>query len=172
MDPAYRSSTNFTNFTPTTSYPFDWTMPDGFMSGFTSTNYPGRTTGYSPNLSCPGGWALLNYDAWLAILGHFSGALGEHITSANHFTISTSDHLRNAGLIIEPDGQTCTLFLPSAGYRANDGAYRNVENVALYWLGNYSDLLGWKIEWSNAGNLDRSLKYRSYGASARCIGGI
>ncbi|NDV45978.1 hypothetical protein D0T49_02850 [Paludibacter sp. 221] len=153
------------SFIKVSLHPYNWV--DVAMVATADLNWrnPKNST-YDP---CPVGWRVPAQGEWSDIFrgGSTSGASSAAV--ANTWTWHDAAN-GTAGYEIKPDGETTTLFLPAAGYRAyNTAELHNVGSGGHYWIGSFNNVYSYHLAFSNSLVYPADISCRANGLSVRCI---
>ncbi|NDV47727.1 hypothetical protein D0T49_11780 [Paludibacter sp. 221] len=152
------------SFIKAPSYPYNWVdVTKAVTADLNWRNQKNAT--YDP---CPTGWRVPAQGEWSDIFrgGSAPGVKATAVTN----TWSWYSAGGTNGYEVKPDGETTTLFLPAAGYRAySNGELYTVGVNGYYWSGSLSSVYSLNLAFNGSIVYPAALDSRSRGFSVRCI---
>jgi uncharacterized protein (TIGR02145 family) len=172
-----RGATDVTNFTVSTVWPYDWTIPEGYntskplSSSYHQDDYLWRNHKNGTNDPCPDGWHVPSQSAFGAIFkGTADADVPANATANTWSSTGTWGADGSGGYAVKPDGVTPTLFFPAAGYRSDGtGALYAVGLTGRYWSSTTGATGAFGLGLNSGRVYPAGIYTRGAGFSVRCV---
>ncbi|NDV47842.1 hypothetical protein D0T49_12370 [Paludibacter sp. 221] len=149
------------DFILVTVHPFNWTTAATADLNWSSQ----KNSTYDP---CPAGWRVPAQSEWGDIFrgGSVPGASSTAVANTwSRFSTGGTN-----GYEVKPDGETTTLFLPAAGYRAgSNGEFYHVGSIGSYWSASLNSMYSINQYFYGNDVYPATNNYCAFGFSVRCV---